>query len=68
MRLFICHASKDKDDFVRPLAEALKKHYDVWFDEYCLRLGDSLLANWMASLLARDRREKLSCQSGRMFL
>jgi hypothetical protein len=29
MRLFICHASEDKDDFVRPLVEALKKHYEV---------------------------------------
>jgi hypothetical protein len=45
MRLFICHASEDKADFVRPLAEALRKHYEVWFDENrdFLTLGDSLL-------------------------
>ena len=28
---FICHASEDKDAFVRPLAEALRSHHlDVW--------------------------------------
>ena len=45
MRLFICHASEDKADFVRPLAQALGKHYEVWFDENrdFLTLGDSLL-------------------------
>jgi hypothetical protein len=42
--LFISHASEDKDAFVRPLAEALKSAgYGVWFDEYELTLGDSLL-------------------------
>jgi hypothetical protein len=41
--VFICHASEDKDDFVRPLAEALRAHYlDVWYDEFTLRIGDSL--------------------------
>jgi TIR domain len=40
---FICHASEDKE-FVRPLAEALRKEYErVWYDEYELRLGDPLL-------------------------
>jgi hypothetical protein len=43
MLLFICHVSEDKDDFVRPLAEALRKEYEVWYDEFQLRLGDSLL-------------------------
>src|ERR1035438_1749005 len=45
MRLFICHALEDKADFVRPLAEALREHYEVWFDENrdFLTLGDSLL-------------------------
>jgi uncharacterized protein YlxP (DUF503 family) len=42
--LFICHASEDKKDFVRPLARELKKEYQrVWYDEYELKLGDSLL-------------------------
>jgi hypothetical protein len=42
-RLFICHASEDKDDFVRPLASLLREHgVIVWYDEFTLRLGDSL--------------------------
>ena len=42
--VFISHASEDKDSFVRPLAEALSKRgIHVWFDEYSLRLGDSLM-------------------------
>ena len=41
--LFICHASEDKDDFVRPLAEALRhQNVAVWYDEFTLSLGDSL--------------------------
>jgi hypothetical protein len=41
--VFICHASEDKDEFVRPLAEALRsKHLDVWYDEFSLTIGDSL--------------------------
>lgn len=41
--VFICHASEDKEDFVRPLAKKLKQqHLDVWYDEFSLRIGDSL--------------------------
>lgn len=41
--VFICHASEDKKDFVRPLAELLKlQHIDVWYDEFSLTIGDSL--------------------------
>ena len=41
--LFICHATEDKDAFVRPLAEALKSAgLSVWYDEFSLRPGDSL--------------------------
>jgi hypothetical protein len=41
--VFICHASEDKDGFVRPLAEALKSHHlEVWYDEFALDVGDSL--------------------------
>lgn len=41
--LFICHASEDKDSFVRPLAEALQKeNVEVWYDEFSLKLGDSI--------------------------
>lgn len=42
--VFICHASEDKDDFVRPLAEQLQaQHIDVWYDEFSLSIGDSLM-------------------------
>ena len=41
--VFISHASEDKDMFVRPLANALKqKGLNVWYDEFTLKLGDSL--------------------------
>lgn len=41
--VFISHASEDKNDFVRPLALALiAKGLDVWYDEFTLRIGDSL--------------------------
>lgn len=41
--VFICHAAEDKDSLVRPLAEILRKHrVEVWYDEFCLRPGDSL--------------------------
>ena len=41
--VFICHASEDKDEFVRPLAEALRSHHiEVWYDEFALAVGDSL--------------------------
>jgi hypothetical protein len=41
--LFICHASEDKESFVRPLANALRaEHVEVWFDEFTLELGDSI--------------------------
>jgi hypothetical protein len=41
--LFICHASEDKESFVRPLVEALRaENVEVWFDEFTLELGDSI--------------------------
>lgn len=40
---FISHASEDKDEIVRDLAEALKENgFDVWYDEFELKVGDSL--------------------------
>lgn len=40
---FISHASEDKDDFVRPLAQRLDaEHISVWYDEFELKVGDSL--------------------------
>ena len=41
--VFISHASEDKDDLVRPLANALvAEGLNVWYDEMTLRIGDSL--------------------------
>ncbi|MDA3903733.1 MAG: toll/interleukin-1 receptor domain-containing protein [Desulfuromusa sp.] len=41
--VFISHASEDKDEFVRGLAEALRaKNVAVWYDEFSLKPGDSL--------------------------
>jgi uncharacterized protein YeeX (DUF496 family) len=41
--VFVCHASEDKDGFVRPLVEALQEHgVRVWYDEHALQVGDSL--------------------------
>jgi hypothetical protein len=40
---FISHASEDKEDLVRPLANALgKMGFRIWYDEFELRVGDSL--------------------------
>ena len=41
--VFVSHASEDKDSFVRPLAERLREaHIEVWYDEFSLKVGDSL--------------------------
>lgn len=41
--VFISHASEDKDSIVRPLANALvSEGLKVWYDEFSLRIGDSL--------------------------
>lgn len=41
--LFICHAAEDKDTLVRPLAALLREHHiAVWYDEFELKLGDSI--------------------------
>jgi hypothetical protein len=40
---FISHASEDKDDIVRSLADSLKENgFEVWYDEFELKIGDSL--------------------------
>jgi hypothetical protein len=44
--LFISHASEDKEEFVRPLAETLENMgIKVWYDEFTLKVGDSLRKN-----------------------
>ncbi|HEY0863168.1 MAG TPA: toll/interleukin-1 receptor domain-containing protein [Lacunisphaera sp.] len=54
LQLFISHASEDKPSFVRPLAEALKVHFKVWYDEYELTMGDSLLGKINTGLASCD--------------
>lgn len=40
---FISHASEDKEEFVKPLAETLESMgVSVWYDEFSLKVGDSL--------------------------
>jgi hypothetical protein len=41
--IFICHASEDKEPFVRELAATLReRHIEVWYDDFTLSVGDSL--------------------------
>ena len=41
--VFVSHASEDKEDFVKPLVIALQASgYKVWYDEFTLKVGDSL--------------------------
>jgi hypothetical protein len=53
--VFISHATEDKDEIVRPLASQLASTgLRVWYDEFELRLGDSLRRKIDAGL-ARSR-------------
>jgi TIR domain len=41
--IFISHATEDKEEIARPLADALRaRGLRVWYDEFALSLGDSL--------------------------
>jgi hypothetical protein len=41
--VFVSHASEDKEAIATPLAEALRANdLQVWYDDFSLRLGDSL--------------------------
>ena len=43
---FIAHDSRDKEDIARPLAMELQKLLcPVWYDEFSLKVGDSLRAS-----------------------
>lgn len=54
--VFISHASEDKDSVVRPLADELAgRGLQVWYDEYELKVGDSLRAK-INEGLRRSRR------------
>ena len=40
---FICHASEDKANVARPLAEMLQREgLKIWYDEFTLKIGDRL--------------------------
>ena len=40
---FICHDTRDKEEIAQPLALALQRRMcTVWFDEFTLKVGDSL--------------------------
>ena len=50
--MFISHANEDKEDFVRPLVEKLtKKGLKVWYDDFELSIGDSLLQSTEKGLI-----------------
>jgi hypothetical protein len=64
--VFVSHASEDKDEIARPLVEALvRRGISVWFDEYELRLGDSLRKKIEQGL--RDSRHGLIIMSTNFF-
>ena len=53
--VFVAHATEDKEAVARPLAHALQKRgLVVWFDEFELRIGDSLRRK-IDSGIARSR-------------
>jgi len=56
IKLFISHASEDKAAFVKGLADALKANskFAVWYDDYSLRVGDSLLQSISKGLRSCD--------------
>jgi hypothetical protein len=53
-KIFVSHASEDKTEFVRPLAEHLRQDFEVWYDEYSLNVGDSLREKIDEGLRATD--------------
>lgn len=54
VKIFISHASEDKESFVRPFVEAISKSFDVWYDENDLYVGDSLLQAIQGGLVKSD--------------
>ena len=56
IKLFISHASEDKEAFVKRLADALNANpkFQVWYDDYSLRLGDSLSQSIARGLRSTD--------------
>jgi TIR domain len=56
IKLFISHASEDKEAFVKGLADALIANgkFQIWYDDYSLRLGDSLSQSIARGLRSTD--------------
>jgi TIR domain len=56
IKLFISHASEDKEAFVKRLAAALNANpkFEAWYDEYSLKVGDSLLQSISKGLRSSD--------------
>ncbi len=53
--VFLSHASEDKDEVARPLAEMLqKRELKVWYDETELKIGNNLVGEINAGI--RDSR------------
>lgn len=51
--IFLSHASEDKDEVARPLAEMLQKRgLKVWYDETELKIGDNLVRKINAGISA----------------
>lgn len=45
-KVFICHSSKDKTNFVSPLAKLLRqKGTEIWYDEFSIARGDFIDEN-----------------------
>lgn len=55
VKVFISHASEDKEAIAKPLAQALRRvGVNIWYDEYSLQLGDSLTRSIEAGLAECD--------------
>lgn len=51
--VFLSHASEDKDEVARPLAEMLQgRGLKVWYDETELKIGDNLIQKINAGISA----------------
>lgn len=55
LRVFISYATEDKNSLAKPLADLLVKNgVSVWYDEYELKLGDSLRKSIDKGLIQSD--------------
>lgn len=56
LKVFICHASEDKESFVKNFADNLfKKGIDAWVDEYEIHFGDSIIEKVNEGLKNSDK-------------